>query len=55
VGTFGAKSAWEIAQHLEGAASSEDLNRAAELFEQLKDACQGVQRELDKVWKEIEA
>jgi two-component system sensor histidine kinase/response regulator len=53
VGTFGAKGAWEIAQQLEGAASSEDLNRAAELIDQLKDACQGVQRELDRVWEEI--
>lgn len=53
VGTFGAKSAWETAQQLERAASSQDLSRAAELFSQLKDECEGVQSELDRIWKEM--
>jgi two-component system sensor histidine kinase/response regulator len=55
LGTFGAKAGWDVAQRLEEAASSEDINSGRHLFELLKVACQEVNRDLDRLWKEIEA
>jgi CheY-like chemotaxis protein len=55
LGTFGAKAGWDVAQRLEESSSSGDIDSGRQLFELLKVACQEVTRELDRLWKEIEA
>jgi len=55
VGTFGARGAWEIAQQLENAASSEDIQAVSRFYERLKVECQDIERQLDRVLEEIES
>lgn len=55
VGAFGARGAWGLAQQLENAASSEDFHAASRIYEQLKVDCQDIERQLDRMLKEIES